>query len=238
MDFGQTGLLFGALWLLAFRNKWWAVALLSFKPHLGILSVLALRTRADWIRAIAFLVGLVVVSAAIFGPATWISFAEHTLHHIGRISSRERWLHAGVTPAIAYGFWGWIPFAAGGGLLLVRRINVFTTATAALLISPYGFHYDMPVACLGFGLLIYSNWAKMPFRHRLPIALGFMTPVIAILGVWFVCPIMFWALWVQVQYDTGAFDGARIAGRTIDMVEPIPVETSESGTLEGARLLR
>ncbi len=44
IDFGQTGLLFGGLWLLAFRGKWAAVALLTFKPHLGLLSILSLKS--------------------------------------------------------------------------------------------------------------------------------------------------------------------------------------------------
>jgi hypothetical protein len=41
----------------------------------------------------------------------------------------------------------------------------------------------------------------MPLWHRLPIGLGFISPVIALAGVWWVCPILFWALWAQVQYD-------------------------------------
>ena len=43
--FGQTGLVVGALWLWAFRGRWQAVALLTFKPHLGILSALSLSRR-------------------------------------------------------------------------------------------------------------------------------------------------------------------------------------------------
>jgi hypothetical protein len=232
MSYGQTGLLFGALWLLAFRGKWAAVALLTFKPHLGLLSALSLRSGANVLRTAALVLGLVAVSALIFGPSLWSAFAEHTISHAGRMDSSPKWQHAGVSPAMGFGFWGWIPYAAGGALLLARRVNAFTAATASFLISPYGFHYDMPVACLGFGLLLYSNWAKMPFRHRLPIALGFISPVVAVLGVWFVCPIMFWALWVQVQYGTGAFDGARTAAKG---ASDLPCD---NGTLEGARLLR
>lgn len=232
MDFGQTGLLFGALWLLAFRSKWWAVALLTFKPHLGVLSALTLRKRVDWLRTIVLVLALIAVSAALFGPTVWTAFVEQAAHHAGRIAARGRWLHAGVSPAIGYGFWGWIPFAVGGGLLLARNINAFTAATAALLISPYALHYDMPVACLGFGLLIHSNWSIMPFHHRLGISLGFMAPVIAILGVWFVSPILLWALWVQVQYGTGSMAGGRLEGAAEQG------KSIRNGTLEGARLLR
>ena len=59
----------------------------------------------------------------------------------------------------------------------------------------------------GFGLMLYANWANMPFVHRLPLALAFIAPVIAVGGVWFVPPILLWALWVQVKYDMGTFDG-------------------------------
>ena len=201
MSFGQTGLLFGGLWLLAFRGKWAAVALLTFKPHLGVLSVLSLHRRSDILRVCALALTLVAASAIMFGPTLWSAFADHTLLHAGLVAEKVRWKFIGVTPAIAYGFWGWIPFAAGGALLLARKVNAFTAATASLLISPYGFHYDMPVACLGFGILLYANWMTMPLKHRLPIALGFMSPVIALTGVWWVCPILFWALWAQIQYD-------------------------------------
>jgi hypothetical protein len=234
MSFGQTGLLFGGLWLLAFRGKWAAVALLTFKPHLGVLSALSLHHRADFLRTAALALGVVAASAVMFGLSLWSGFADHTLHHAGEIVGKVRWKFIGVTPAIGFGFWGWIPFAAGGGLLLARKVNAFTAATASFLISPYGFHYDMPVACLGFGLLLYANWAAMPLRHRLPIGLGFISPVIAIAGVWWVCPILFWALWAQVQYDTGAFDGGRDSRKAATGPES---DSQPNGTLKGAGVL-
>lgn len=207
--FGQTGLVFGGLWLLAFRGKWPAVAALTFKPHLGILSILSLRNRSALAGTIALTVALLGASAVLLGWSLWPSFFEHSFGHVARITSMKRWLFAGVTPAIGYGFIGWLPFAVAGALLLARNVNAFTAATASFLISPYGFNYDLPVVSLGFGLLLYRNWVNMPFRHRLPIALGFIVPVIAMAGAWWAPPILLWALWVQVQYGTGAFDGGR-----------------------------
>jgi hypothetical protein len=202
VDFGQTGLVFGALWLLAFRGKWAAVALLTFKPQLGLLSILSLK---DW-RSLAYTfllaAALIAASMAIFGPSAWVEFARNSIGHTDQFGHQKRWLFAGVSPAIGYGLIGWIPFAVAGGLLLARRVNAFTAATAAMLISPYGFHYDMPVACLGFGLLIYDRWSDMPIRHRLPIALGFLSPVIAIAGAWWAPPVLLWALWGQVSVQT------------------------------------
>lgn len=203
-DFGQTGFLFGALWLLAFRGSWPAVSLLSFKPHLGLLAILSLRDRLTFLKATLLVVGVVGLSATLFGPSLWVEFVKHTLGFTADIGAPKRWLFAGVTPAIGYGFWGWIPFAVGGALLLARNVNAFTAATASFLISPYGFHYDMPVACLGFGLIIFNNWHDMPIPHRIPIALGFLSPVISIIGAWWVPPILIWSLWTQSKYGIPA----------------------------------
>jgi hypothetical protein len=201
IDFGQTGLIFGALWLHAFRGNWPAVAVLTFKPHLGLLSILAIRNRRAFFAVTVVASALLFASLMLFGAGVWQSFVDHSFNHALRIANMKRWLFAGVSPAIGYGFLGWIPFAAAGALLLARNVNVFTAATASFLISPYGFHYDMTVAALGFGLLVFGHWHDMSIRHRIPIAIGFLSPVIAILGAWWIPPLLLWALWAQTKYD-------------------------------------
>lgn len=204
LDFGQTGLLFGGLWLLAFRGRWAAVALLTFKPHLGLLSILSLRSwRVFWLTAL-LAAGLIFASMLLFGPSLWPTFVDHSIVHAGKISGYKRWFFAGVTPAIGYGSWGWLLFAIAGSLLLAERVNVFTAATASFLISPYGFHYDMTVTSLGFGLLVFKHWRDMPVAHRIPIALGFLAPVIAISGTWWMPPLIGCALWAQTKYEVEA----------------------------------
>ncbi len=207
LDFGQTGLLFGGLWLLAFRGKWAAVALLTFKPHLGFLAILTLRNRRSFGYTVLMALALLVASALLFGPALWQSFVDHSINHAAKITTMKRWLFAAVTPAVGYGLWGWIAFAIVGAMLLAERLNAFTAATASFLISPYGFHYDMPVVSLGFGLLIFAYWADMPIRHRVPVAIGFLSPVIAISGNWWMPPLLGWALWAQTKYDPGTAIG-------------------------------
>lgn len=203
-DFGQTGLIFGGLWLLAFRGKWAAVAMLTFKPHLGFLSILSLKSRSAFLKTSLLAAVLIGASILLFGIALWPGFLEHSLGHSEKLGMMmKRWLFAGVGPAVAYGLWGWLPFAAAGGLMLARKVNVFTASTASFLISPYAFHYDMPVASLGFGLLIYCHWHSMPIRHRISAALGFLSPAIAIVGAWWVPPLLLWSLWTQIQYDGG-----------------------------------
>ena len=201
--FGQTGLLFGGLWLLAFRGKWAAVGLLTFKPHLGLLSIFSLRNRVALLQTLTLVLALFAISAALFGPTRWVEFIQIGLGHSTEIGTEKRWLVAGVSPGMGYGFLGWIPFAAAGALLLARNVNVFTAATATFLISPYGFHYDMPVVCLGFGLAIHEHWDRMPVHHRIGMALGFLAPVIAYTGVWWVPPALLWALWAQTKYTAG-----------------------------------
>jgi hypothetical protein len=204
LDFGQTGLLLGALWLFAFRGKWAAVALLTFKPHLGFLSILSIRTLANLVRIALFVLALIGASAMLFGHNLWPEFIHQATSHGSKIGSVKGWLFAGVSPAMGYGFWGWIPFATAAALLLARNVNVFTASTASFLISPFGFHYDMTVTSLGFGLTIARNWHVMPVRDRTPIAIGFLCPVVAIGGVWWVPPLLLWALWAQVKYEARA----------------------------------
>jgi hypothetical protein len=207
LDYGQTGLLLGALWLLAFRGKWAAVALLTFKPHLGFLSILSIRSRANLVRIILLVLALIAASSLLFGPRLWLGFIEQATEHGARVGTMKRWLFQGVAPAFGYGFLGWIPFAAAGALLLARNVNVFTASTASFLISPFGFNYDMTAASMGFGLAVATHWRAMPVRHRIPMAIGFLSPVIAILGAWWVPPLLIWALWAQINYD---IEGARV----------------------------
>ena len=199
MHFGQTGLLLGGLWLLAFRGSWASVALLTFKPHVGVLSALSLRSWPAVAKTAALVLALVVVSAVLFGPAAWRDFAANLVSHGSKVASFKRWQFAGVSPAMAYGLIGWLPFALAAGLLLMRRVNAFTAATAALLVSPYGFSYDMPLVSLGIGLAIWRHWHELGWGRRLGLALGFFVPTLASLGVWWMPPILLWVLWVQVN---------------------------------------
>lgn len=199
---GQSGLFLAGLWLLAFRGQWWAVAALSFKPHLGLLSILALKGWPDLVRTAILLMLLVMTSAFVFGPNLWPEFATALLEQSDRIGVREQWFVMGVSPAIGYGLWGWMAFAIPAGFLLTKKVTPFTAATAAILISPYGFHYDMAVACFGFAIAIYHHWPVLNPYCRAALVGGFLAPVIVNGGTWFVPPILLGALWVQVSLGT------------------------------------
>ena len=195
---GQTGLLVGALWLLAFRGSWTSVALLTFKPHLGLLSIFSIRSRRELAKTVLLVFALVAVSILVFGLSSWRDFGDHLLSHESEFTTRRRWHFGGVTPGFAYGIAGWLPFAIAAGLMLMRRLNVFTAATAALIVSPYGFNYDMPAASLGIGLAIWRFWGELGWPSRLSLMHGFFVPTLASLGVWWMPPILLWTLWVQV----------------------------------------
>lgn len=197
--FGQTALFVAGFWLLAFRGRWAAVAALTFKPHMGVLSVLALRSWLEVLQTLALIVVLVAASMAAFGAHVWIDFAHALIRQEHMIGARNRWLVIGVSPGIGYGIWGWIAFALAAGVLLARHVDAFTAATAALLISPYGFDYSMPVASLGFAIAIYTYWTQLNGYERVALVSGFLTPVIVTIGTWWAPPILLWALWVQVR---------------------------------------
>ena len=81
-----------------------------------------------------------------------------------------RWYTQAVTPLLAYNFAGWAVFAIAAIILLSRNFNVFTAASATFLISPYGFHYDMTVVCVGFGVLLFEEATRCPFGSALFVA--------------------------------------------------------------------
>jgi hypothetical protein len=197
--FGQTALFVAGFWLLAFRGRWPAIAALTFKPHMGVLSVLALRSWRELLWTVVLTLLLVAASVVAFGAHLWIDFAHALIRQAHMIGGRNRWLVIGVSPAIGYGLWGWIPFALAAGFLLAKNVNAFTAATAALLISPYGFDYSMPLASLGFAIAIYRYWTELGPFDRAALICAFLTPIIVLLGAWWAPPILIWALWVQVR---------------------------------------
>ena len=192
--YGQTGLIVGALWLWAFSGKWHAVALLTFKPHLGVLSALSL-SRKTVLPTVALATALMLASMVVFWD-WWPQFFAQVGKQSEAIGVNNKWPYVAVGPAVGYGFGGWAIFAGAALYLLSRHVSVFSAATAALLVSPYGFHYDMPVASLGFLLALYLE--KSPLR-TLAFAAALMLPVVVRFGAWIAPPILLLALWAQTM---------------------------------------
>jgi hypothetical protein len=171
--FGQTSLLVGALWFFAFRYSPLA-ALLIIKPHMGFLA--GVRVLGDWKKAaigVAIGAALVAASALIFGGwGDFFSTAGSSQAHAIFDHRWVTWVLVATAPGVGYGIYGWLLFAGGAAWLLARDFNVWTAATATMLISPYGYHYDMTVICAGLLLYLYerelSPWETGGARHCLP----------------------------------------------------------------------
>ena len=211
LQFGQTGLLSAALFLLAFRGSGIAAAVLTFKPHMGFLVAPALfrdiRTLAIAVAAAAF---FIVASALIFGG--WAEFFDHAVNFQGgnlAAGSEYVWVMMATTPFVGYGLVGWAVYGAAGLFLLLRNFNVFTAATATFLVAPYGMHYDMAAVCLGFAILLYVYWDRMPAWQKGVASLAFLAPVLVDFGTWLIPPLLLLGLLVQTEW----FEGLRPAFR-------------------------
>ncbi|HEX6660879.1 MAG TPA: glycosyltransferase family 87 protein [Sphingomicrobium sp.] len=211
IQFGQTSLLAGALFLMAAGGSGVAAGLLTFKPQLGFLAapLLLLKGRKPVLIAVAAAVFLIASSQLLFGG--WIDFLKHLGgYQAGQIFDEEKkniWYIIGTTPAMGYGRLGLVVYLAVSAIVLSRNFNVWTAATATFLMSPYGFHYDMSVACLGFAILIHAYWNDMPLWQRLVASLAYLAPIIVQFGTWWVPPIMLLGLFVQTQ----CFPGVQLA---------------------------
>ena len=206
LQFGQTGLFSAALFLWAFRGSGLAAAVLTFKPHVGFLAAPAviLAGRRQFMLAVAATLLLALLAALAFGH--WNDFFHHLFGFQGRSLAEQSvvvWVLLGTTPMIGYGVWGLVIYGIPALVILCRNFNVFTAGTATFLISPYGFHYDMAAVCLGFAVLLYSYWDRMPAWQKLFATLGYLTPVIVGFGTWWVPPILIVGLYVQTRWFPG-----------------------------------
>jgi hypothetical protein len=193
MTFGQTGFIYGGLWLFAFRGSALAAALLTVKPNLGVLVAAEEARRKQFLRTSAIALLIIGLSALVFGLEPWRACLT------GLASNHLKWVQSGkygvwyfqmTTPYLGYGLVGWLAFAAAALFLLSRRFDAFTAATAAFLVSPYGFHYDMTVICLGFGATLFERWRSLPPWQTTVCALAFLSPVIVRAGTWLVPPLL------------------------------------------------
>jgi hypothetical protein len=200
--FGQVGLIYGALWLFAFGGSSFAAAALTFKPHLGALVGVEVIRRRRIVRTIAFFALLIVASVAAFGIESWLAWIRGAAtYQLANLTEQSMgiWRFQMVTPFLGYRLVGWLAFAAAGIFLLIKRFDVFTAATAAFLIAPYGFHYDMTVTCLGFGLLLFQKWRELPAWQTFICAAAFILPDVVALGTWIASPLLLIGLYIQTR---------------------------------------
>jgi hypothetical protein len=178
---GQNGLLTGALiGLVCFHAEkrpvlaGLALGAMVIKPHLAVAISLYLLATRQW-ATIAVAAAVVLVSSLActiaFGPQIWLawlgairesaSFLEQGSYPLFRmISSYAALYNSGVLASGA--FWGQVAIAGlalvAVALGIVRRMPPsFTLGVAALvsvMISPYAYDYDLPIAGIGLALVL------------------------------------------------------------------------------------
>ena len=217
---GHYGFILGGLWLLFFRNldphprrAGVFAALLTFKPHLGLMvAASSLRRRTTLVSGIIATIAIVLLSGEAFGWDTWGAFLTDTtaaqLHLLERGASVFYFrLMPSAYVAFGRGTGGLVAqllFAGAAVALLTRyrRWDAFSAATATFVIVPYCFNYDMTVACLGFAILLFDRWSSLGWPQRASLVLAFFAPELS----YFAGPVVPVALLcaLQVQLSAGA----------------------------------
>jgi hypothetical protein len=209
---GHYGFLIGALWLACFsrieRQPGRAglfAALLTIKPHLGLLLPPLLIARRKWrtiVVATVVTVAMFLVSVAVFGLDLWIEYATKTSRFQASLLDNKRSFFLALMPgtfaSIRYSMQSgelvaWIPHicVALVAAFMVWRAErngaaftdlAFISATATFLILPYAFNYDMTVVSLGFALMLFRRWDDLPIWQRAALIGGYLSPQLTFLG--------------------------------------------------------
>lgn len=214
---GHYGFLLGALWLLFFRalrhhpvRAGLIAAVLTFKPHMGLFIGLAALTR--WKAVVAAVVGiaaLALVSAWLFGLASWEAFFLQTTAKQTEILTRtteEYYFRLMPTAYVAMGRGTFgtiaqivVTVVTVGALVRRPTLDPFALATATFLALPYAFNYDMTVACLGFAVILYRDWPALDMKRKVALSLAFLTPNLIISVAPLAPVILLAALWIQLE---------------------------------------
>jgi hypothetical protein len=180
---GHYGFLVGALWLFAWRLlprrpglSGVLIGLMVVKPHLALLAPIVLLWRREWVAlaaAAATSVGLVLLSAALFGSQLWLTYLTETAMlqaaMVDDVGAFFLTMMPTVTPAVAIvGLPTAVTAAVQLGVALLAVAMLLkhlprdseqaglATATATFLVLPYAFAYDMTVVGLA-GLLLFRR---------------------------------------------------------------------------------
>lgn len=185
MVYGQTGFLTAALmigFLCAMGTRPWlaglCLAMLAFKPQLGLLMPVVLLARGDWktfATTIIWLAGLIALSSAVLGWSIWPDwFTTLASHGALMTESREQLIGIMATVTSAVLSLGGDPQLARIIQLVVavviaavvwiawrrddRTLATIATMVGTFMITPYAFVYDTPVAmCAALLFLRYCG---------------------------------------------------------------------------------
>lgn len=173
MVYGQTGFLTAAL-MIGFLSRmgahpWLAglcLAMLAFKPQLGLLMPIVLLARGDWktfTTTVVWLTGLIALSSFVLGWSIWPDWFATLAGH-GELITASRAQLIGIMATVTSAV-----LSLGGDPQLARIIQLIVAAVIAgvvwiawrrqerelaaiatmvgtFLVTPYAFVYDTPVA--------------------------------------------------------------------------------------------
>jgi hypothetical protein len=214
---GHYGFFFGGLWLLFFTliekhpgSAGAVAAILTFKPHLGLMiAATAIRKRQVFACALIGVAVVVGTSAIAFGPATWTSFLVDTAGMQGKILTTpapEGYFRLMPSAYVAFGRGAFgaamqVLFALAAVWMLWRNRgwDAFSAATATFLLLPYAFNYDMTVVCLGIAICLYRNWSRLSPFERAGLFLAFLSPQLTLYAPPVVPMILAYALAIQLR---------------------------------------
>lgn len=176
-----------------------AAALLTAKPHLGLLLPFAYLAAGMW-RAFSVAalgtVALIVASALVFGLDSWTAFFAGAggaweslilgllpVHKM--VTPMSAGILAGLPPNIALGLYLALTAGTVAGVMLIwRRVADSGLRAAALcagvfLVSPYGYYYEMVILALPL-LIVAQRGLQQGWLGFEPVflALAFMLPVL------------------------------------------------------------
>ena len=239
---GHYGFLVGGLWLACFariqlrpERAGVFAALLTIKPHLGLLIPPILLARRAWrtiLVAAAGTIALVVASGLVFGFGLWAEYLtkmsrfqaalleDHTSFFLAMMPGSFTSLRytMGATETVAWSVHVvvalaamWLCWTAVRRGAPLHRL-AFIAATATFLILPYAFDYDMTVVSLGFALLLFERWEGLPVWQREVRIAGYLTPQLTFIGKMVALPltpaILLVGLYLQVRLCSNAAEKA------------------------------
>jgi hypothetical protein len=213
---GHYGFLLGGLWLLFFqylgtKRAGVVAAIMTIKPHMGLLiAVAALRHRTTLFTAIVGALLAIGVSALVFGASAWDKYLFVTAKDQTEILTDQTasfFYSMMPTAFVSYGLGTTAAIAqivtAVLAIAMLTRLKTpdpFAFATATFLIVPYAFNYDMTVACLGFAILLHSQWDVLSWLQRSIAGAAFLSPELTFLVPWLVPPLLLCGLALQVTF--------------------------------------
>ncbi|MEO5774022.1 MAG: glycosyltransferase family 87 protein [Sphingomicrobium sp.] len=204
-DFGQSGMLLAALWLFSFSGSAAATAALTFRPQLGVLAGFEAVRGRTLIWTFVWLMLAVAISSALFGIGIWQDWLQELQRHSRLLNGNQvGWYRQMPVPLLGYGPIGWLMFGGAALFFLSRAFNAFTAATAAILVAPHGFHYDMTAVCFSCAVMLFDRWNDSSLGQRVALSAAFLTPALVYFGTWLVPPILLWALYEQAELSRSA----------------------------------